>query len=173
MNCQQKIHSMTTFQNKYRIESNYSPGYDYSQLAAFFVTVVTHQRQCLFGNINHGEMTLNECGEIVKNWWQEIPNHYSNVQLDEWVIMLNHIHDIIIINENNDVKVEAIYEFPLLQQNTREIRRKMLLPKIIGYFKMNAAKQINKLQQSQNQLIWQRNYYEHIICNNDELNRIR
>ena len=87
MNCQQKIHSMTTFQNKYRIESNYSPGYDYSQLAAFFVTVVTHQRQCLFGNINHGEMTLNECGEIVKNWWQEIPNHYSNVQLDKWVIM--------------------------------------------------------------------------------------
>ncbi|HPQ13413.1 MAG TPA: hypothetical protein PLQ60_08105 [Paludibacteraceae bacterium] len=69
--------------------------------------------------------------------------------------------------------VEAIHELPLQQQNTREIRRKMLLPKIIGYFKMNAAKQINKLQQSQNQLIWQRNYYEHIIRNDNELNRIR
>ncbi|MBP8944301.1 MAG: hypothetical protein KBG25_00115 [Paludibacteraceae bacterium] len=144
---------MTTFQNKYRIESIRLPGYDYSRPGAYFVTIVTYQRQCLFGNIFNGEMMLNECGEIVKNWWQEIPNHYSNVQLDEWVIMPNHIHGIIIINENNDVNVEAIHELPLQQQNTREIRRKMLLPKIIGYFKMNAAKQINKLQQSQNQLI--------------------
>jgi REP element-mobilizing transposase RayT len=143
---------MTTFQNKYRIESIRLPGYDYSRPGAYFVTIVTYQRQYLFGNIINGKMILNEYGEIVKNWWQEIPNHYSNGQLDV---------------------VEAIHELPLQQQNTRKIRRKMLLPKIIGYFKMNAAKQINKLQQSQKKLIWQRNYYEHIIRNDDELNRIR
>ncbi|HOK35876.1 MAG TPA: hypothetical protein PLQ60_08110 [Paludibacteraceae bacterium] len=78
---------MTTFQNKYRIESIRLPGYDYSRPGAYFVTIVTYQRQCLLGNIFNGEMILNECGEIVKNWWQEIPNHYSNVQLDKWVIM--------------------------------------------------------------------------------------
>jgi len=143
---------MTTFQNKYRIESIRLPGYDYSRPGAYFVAIVTYQRQYLFGNIINGKMILNEYGEIVKNWWQEIPNHYSNGQLDV---------------------VEAIHELPLQQQNTRKIRRKMLLPKIIGYFKMNAAKQINKLQQSQKKLIWQRNYYEHIIRNDDELNRIR
>ncbi len=152
MNCQHKLHTMTTFQNKYRIESIRLPGYDYSRPGAYFVTIVTYQRQYLFGNIINGKMILNEYGEIVKNWWQEIPNHYSNGQLDV---------------------VEAIHELPLQQQNTRKIRRKMLLPKIIGYFKMNAAKQINKLQQSQKKLIWQRNYYEHIIRNDDELNRIR
>jgi len=68
---------------------------------AYFVTIVTHGRQCLFGKIVDGEMRLNECGEITKQFWMEIPKHYPHVSLDEFVIMPNHVHGIIVLNDSN------------------------------------------------------------------------
>ena len=84
--------------------------------------------------------------------------------------MPNHIHGIILIIDK-DSTVGAIHELPL--QNGRKQRREMLLPKIIGYFKMNTAKQINKLLNRSGQKFWQRNYYEHIIRNKYSLEQIQ
>ena len=141
--------------------------YDYSQAGAYFVTICTQNRDTLLGEISDGEMQLNTFGEIVWECWNDLPSHYPYVELDAFVIMPNHIHAIIMVN------VGAIHELPLLQHNDRMRRRKMSLPKVIGYAKMNTAKQINQLRNTLGKPVWQRNYYEHIIRNESDLNSIR
>jgi REP element-mobilizing transposase RayT len=99
------------------------------------------------------------------------------VELDEFVIMPNHVHGIIIIVgaiHVGAIHVGAIHESPLQheQQHSTITRRKMLLPKIIGFYKMNSPKQINQIRQMPGTPIWQRNYYEHIIRSESELNRV-
>ena len=89
---------MTLFKDKYRIESIRLPGYDYSQPGAYFITICTHNRQCLFGEIVNGEMILNEFGELVKNEWQKTGIIRPNINIDTFVVMPNHLHGIIIIN---------------------------------------------------------------------------
>jgi REP element-mobilizing transposase RayT len=197
--------------------------YDYSSGGAYFITICTKDRKCLFGEIKDNQMVLNEFGEIAKHFWLEMPHHFPNVELDEFVLMPNHIHGIIIIhdqdarmsnnpagknenspktndgknietnnnsNEINDKKiVGAIHELPL-QMSMNELspqspnnelpthdnkiqRRKMIVPKIVGFFKMNTAKKINQILNTMGQPVWQRNYYEHIIRNEKSLHQIR
>jgi len=148
-------------------------GYDYSQPGSYFVTICTKNRESLFGEIIDGEMVLNEIGKIVEKFLLEVPVHYPDVELDKYVVMPNHVHLIIVIYSSDDknIPVEAIHE--LLLRVRMKIRRKMVLPKIIGRFKMNTSKQINMHFKSPIQSIWQRNYYEHVIRNERELNKIR
>jgi REP element-mobilizing transposase RayT len=116
-------------------------------------------------------MYLNEAGKIVLDVWNSLPTRYPTVTLGTAIVMPNHFHGIVIINES----VGAIHESPLREsppQERRTQRRRMTLPLVMGYFKMNSAKQANKLLNSSGIPIWQRNYYEHIIRNDDEHNRI-
>ncbi|MEM2174632.1 MAG: transposase, partial [Candidatus Micrarchaeia archaeon] len=83
---------------KYHRRSIRLKGYDYSQPGAYFITICTKDRKCLFGNVIDGKMILNDAGHIAQKCWLEIPDHYPNVILDEFIIMPNHIHGIIIIN---------------------------------------------------------------------------
>ena len=73
-------------------------GYDYSQAGLYFITICTKNREHIFGIINNGVIILNEYGDIVRNYWNDIPNHYNNVELDQYIIMTNHFHGIIRIN---------------------------------------------------------------------------
>ena len=73
--------------------------YDYSQSGAYFVAVCTHNRACLCGEIVDGEMVLNDAGWIVQAVWDEIPEHVDHVELDQFVIMPNHIHGIIVLHD--------------------------------------------------------------------------
>ena len=75
-------------------------GYDYSQAGAYFVTIVTQDRACLFGEVVDGEMGLNDAGRMVEKWWAELHHKFPNVQTDEFVIMPNHFHGIIMIMSN-------------------------------------------------------------------------
>jgi putative transposase len=164
---------MTHNSDKHHRRSTRLKVYDYSQTGAYFVTICTKDRECLFGDIVDGEMRLNEYGTIVANRWDAIPNYIANVERDEFVVMPNHIHGIIVIRSDC---VGAIHELPLRDETpneTRKYRRQMLLPKIIGRFKMNTAKIINQIRNRPGYPIWQRNYYEHVIRNDDDLNRIR
>jgi len=166
--------------------------YNYSSEGAYFVTMCTQNRECLFGEIVNGEMILNEHGKIVEQCWNDLPNHYSNIVLDAYVIMPDHFHGIIFIvsvdsdSVNSDSvdsdavdsdAVGAIHELPRLQQQQQQQRqrqrRKMLLPKIVGRFKMNSAKQINQMRNTPGISVWQRNYYEHIIRDEKSLENIR
>ncbi|MBU0701085.1 transposase [bacterium] len=142
-------------------------GYDYSQTGAYFVTICVNSRECLFGEIISGQMRMNEFGETVQTIWNRLEERFTNITTDQFIIMPNHVHGIIVINQS---VVGAIHELPLPDKNQR---RCMLLPKIVGYFKMNTAKRINDFQKTPGVSVWQRNYYEHIIRNERELNKIR
>jgi REP element-mobilizing transposase RayT len=133
--------------------------------ACKFTTVCTDGREHLFGEIHDVKMIENQNGQIVRACWNDLPNHYPNVELDEFVVMPNHMHGIIFILEN---RVGAIHESPLPRG-----RRKMLLSKIVGRFKMNAAKQINEFRHTPGLSVWQRGFYDHIIRDEQSLNRIR
>ncbi len=90
---------MTYDPEKHHRRSIRLKGYDYTQPGAYFITICTHGRECLFGEIIDGEMHLNEAGPIVVQTWWDLPNHVPNVQLDAFVVMPNHVHGIIIITE--------------------------------------------------------------------------
>ena len=81
-------------------------GYDYSQNGAYFVTICVQNRECLFGKIKNGEMILNDAGKMTEKYWKEIPGHFPNVILDAFVIMPNHTHGILIID--NGVRVPLV-----------------------------------------------------------------
>ncbi len=93
---------MTLFKDKYRVESIRLLGYDYSQPGAYFITIVTHNRQCSFGNIIDDEMMLNEFGVLVQNEWLKTGIIRPNINIDTFVVMPNHLHGIIIITDNDN-----------------------------------------------------------------------
>ena len=94
------------YQNKYRIASARMKNYDYSQNGAYFITIVTKNRKHFFGKIVDGKMILNEIGKIAQKYWNEIPQHFSFIKLDEMVVMPNHIHGILWIDK--DYAVDAV-----------------------------------------------------------------
>jgi putative transposase len=152
--------------------------YDYSYAGAYFVTICTFERECLFGEVIDGDMRLNDAGQLIMTIWDSLPQRYQNVDVDSFVVMPNHAHGIVVIHDpvgaihespafESDVKIGAIRESPL--QN----RRAMTLSKIVGYLKMNTAKEINQLRDNPGGPVWQRNYYERVIRDEQELAAIR
>jgi len=173
MNCRyQNKHKMRSYE-KYRHQSLRLKDYNYSSPGEYYVTICTKDKINLFGEIKNGEMVLSENGEIVERYWLEISKHFPFVELDVFQIMPNHLHGVIrIIGYENNVNdnVATIHELSL-----REImkkRRKMLIPKTIGWFKMNSAKEINSILGQKENPVWQKDYYEHIIRNGKELENI-
>ena len=197
--------------------------YDYTQQGAYFVTICTHQRNCLFGEIVDGEIKLNTNGEIARGSWLSIPRYFKNVELDEFVIMPNHLHGIIII-ESSEVAGEALANQDFSQlfsevagealanqdfsQSFSEVAGEALanqdfsqqqnlssqcfaptvytgetikingtkpqsLAAITQNYKSVSTRQINRMNKAKGNVIWQRNYYEHIIHNEEALNNIR
>ena len=147
--------------------------YDYSQSGLYFVTICTQKRECLFGNVVDGKMVLNDVGKIVENVLNSLPNRYKQIELDVSQIMPNHIHMIIIIRS----PVRTNHDSPQRRFIQHGDKRE-LLPQCIGYLKMNSSKQINQYfgvrahHDAPQHKIFQRNYYEHIIRNEIELNKI-
>ncbi len=116
-------------------------GYDYSQPGIYFITLCTQNRERLFGEILNGEMRLNEFGKIAHQCWLEIPNHFPHVQLDEFVIMPDHIHGIIVLNDIAGAKNFS----PLLQQNITSFRSpSKTIGSIIRGFKIGVTKEFRQ-----------------------------
>jgi len=127
---------LTLSKNKYRIESIRLPGYDYSQPGGYFITIVTHNRQCLFGEIVNGEMRLNEYGELVKTEWQKTGIIRPNIVIDAFVVMPNHFHGILIITDTDtEPGTKTIEQFGKSTKNS--------IPTIVRLFKSTTTKQIN------------------------------
>jgi len=144
-------------------------GYDYTQLGAYFVTIVTRDRTCLFGEIAEGAVRLNQMGHIVRECWLAIPDHFPHAMLDEFVVMPNHVHGIIVLNGTENVG--ARHAVPLPEQFGKPIPGS--IPTIIRSFKSAVTKRINDHRGTPGVPVWQRNYYEHIIRNEDDLEAIR
>ena len=150
-------------------------GYDYTQAGAYFVTICTQDRMCLFGEITEGKMRLNDAGEIVVWTWHDLPNHISNVQLDAFVVMPNHVHGIIVITDPVVVVGAGSEPAPTEPAPTEPAPTPRMhgLPEIVRQFKTFSARRINDLRGTPGTPVWQRNYYEHIIRDEGSLNRIR
>ena len=152
-------------------------GYDYSQEGGYFVTICTKDRACLFGTIVENKMQLNEAGRFVDDCWKQIPTHFPRVILDEYKIMPNHVHGTIMIEGNVGVQNLEPLQKSLREPTHEPPENKFqhIIPNSIGSivrgFKIGVTKWFR--QNRQVHVVWQRNFYEHIIRNDDSLNRIR
>lgn len=160
-------HHCSTGRRSIRLE-----GYDYSAPGAYFVTILTHQRENLFGEIEKNEMILNRYGEIARLEWYKTANVRPYIQLDQnaFVIMPNHVHGIIwIVETDKGCKGAA----PLRPYGINSLH---VIPKSLGAiiraFKSAVSYQINALRNNRGISVWHRNYFEHIIRNQVELERI-
>ncbi|MBD2168299.1 transposase [Calothrix membranacea FACHB-236] len=139
-------------------------GYNYTQPSAYFITICTKARQCLFGNVVNGEMQLNYLGYIAFNYWQTIPEHFPHIELDAFVVMPNHLHGILIITENpvGARQCLALNQHPnhKTEKSCKPVRGS--ISTVIGSYKSVVSKSINIIWQTHGQSIWQRNFYEHI-----------
>ena len=143
-------------------------GYDYSSAGAYFVTICAHDHETPFGQITNDEMILSKAGRIVLACWQELPTHYGHVELDAFVVMPNHVHSIIVLGDDDwrDRETEA-------SRKPASTKGRQPLSEVVRAFKTFSAKKINELSGVTGIPVWQRNYYEHIIRNDRELQAIR
>ena len=139
--------------------------YDYGREGAYFVTLCVHDRGCLFGEIVDGAMQLNECGALVASEWSRTTAIRPQVVLDEFVVMPNHFHAVIAIADSR--RGVLPYARPSFD------RRRGALAAIVRGFKSATTKTINSMRKSPGAPVWQRNYYEHVVRNDEELQRIR
>jgi REP-associated tyrosine transposase len=148
------------------------PGYDYSDVGVYFLTVCTHERSSLFGEIVDDDMRLNEAGRMVERCWLDIPNHFPQVGLDAFVVMPNHVHGILFIGD----RPVGVKDFSPLPRNNSESRRPSgtapgAIGSIIRGFKIGVTKWFH--DNTGRRKVWQRNYYEHILRGEESLGRIR
>lgn len=171
-------------------------GYDYARPGAYFVTICTQNRECLFGEVVDGCMHLNAIGDIVQLGWHDLPNHYRHIQLDGWVVMPNHVHGVIILTDtvtvgagdvvgSGDVVGAGLKPAPTgicvdtdtgvgADMNTGSIPAKRHgLPEIVRGFKTFSSRRINRIRNTPGVPVWQRNYYERIVRDQRALDAIR
>ena len=136
------------------------PDYDYTQEGWYYVTICVNKHKCLLGEVVEDKMILNQFGIIADEKWQWLENQYNYIKLDKWQIMPNHMHGIIgFIGSCSGSRTAPTKYKPL--------------GRIIGAFKTVSTKTINKIKHSPGERFWQRDFWEHIIRNEQELNRIR
>ncbi|MCK5241934.1 transposase [bacterium] len=161
--------------------------YDYRQIGAYFVTIGTNNKEHLFGEIEDGKMILNRLGEIVQKEWLRTPIIRTNIQIDEYIIMPNHLHGIILI-ENESTNRRGAPSAPVPEKMhapsasvtesmhapvTESTRTPGSLGSIIAGFKSAVTKKIKAACGESYLPIWQRNYYEHIIRDDVKLRQCR
>jgi putative transposase len=139
-------------------------GYDYSQDGAYFITISVKKRQGLLGNIVKNQMQLNNYGKIVEKSLEWLSQAYDQVELDEWVIMPNHLHVIVVISANRRGGSRTA---------PTDVSKIKPLGRLIGAFKTTSTKQINFIRKTNGIPFWQRNFYEHVIRDDHSFNRIR
>lgn len=177
-------------------------GYDYASAGAYFITVCTRNRECLFGEVLDGEMQLNDAGWIVRQAWEGLPQRFPSIALDACVVMPNHVHGIVIVGaqfiapkfsasqsiapdvsgvdhshpvagnrvgvDRDGINRDAVNRGVM---NQGAMNRAPTLGEIVWTFKAVSAREIRR--NNPPVLPWQRNYYEHIIRDDEELNRVR
>jgi putative transposase len=156
---------MTVNPEKHKRRSLRHKGYDYSAAGAYFVTICTHKREPLFGEIQNGTMMVNDYGQTAADAWLWLEQQYPYVKLDAWVVMPNHFHGIIIIADCRGGSRTAPTE-----ESHWPIKP---IGRLVGAFKTVSTKHINKIRRTPSAILWQRNYYEHVVRNDDDLNQVR
>ena len=187
--------------SKYYRHSIRLAGYDYSQPGVYFVTICTCGRNPLFGNVVDCQIRLNERGRVAQVYWFDIPVHFPNSTLDEFVIMPDHVHGIIVITDvvfegtpvagepvagvrvvgtqvvGTQIARVSVVGAPVVIVGAQHAAPQQLqpgsIPVIVRSYKSAVTKHIREMCGMAGTPVWQRNYWEHIIRNEDELERIR
>ncbi|MBP6558014.1 MAG: transposase [Flavobacterium sp.] len=171
------------FKNKYRISSARLQNWDYASEGAYFITICTKDRLHYFGEIENDKMILSNIGVIADLMWYEIKNHTKNIELGEFVVMPNHIHGILILNNNNQLpnipsnvsNVETRHALSLQSDQSQsdqsetektigqmrfQNQGKNTISSIVGSYKSAVTKHCNRLGL---EFVWQPRFHDHII----------
>ena len=172
-------------------------GYDYSQAGLYFITICTQNCECLFGNIKNRKMILNDAGQMIKTQWLELSNRFKNIELHEYVVMPNHFHAILQIvgatlvvaqNKNGDKNINKNITQNINIDKIRKGQPQGIAPTGIVTVNKTVGDMVGAFQsivtveyirgvknhnwQPFDGKLWQRNYWEHVIRNENEYNRI-
>lgn len=146
--------------------------YDYAQEGAYFVTICTHQRECLLGQVVDTEMVLSDYGNLVQEGWLQSAAIRRELELDAFVVMPNHIHSVVaLVPVTPPVGAHAVR--PLRHGGHPLQRKPRSLGAFIAGFKSATTRRINELRDTPGALVWQRNYYDHIIRSERTLEYVR
>jgi REP element-mobilizing transposase RayT len=150
--------------------------YDYSRAGAYFVTICTHGRECLFGEVMDGEMRLNNAGQAAQADWVRLSERFQSIELDEFVIMPNHLHGIILVGAGLAPPDRGAASRGAASRGAASRGAASSAPTlgdILRAFKSISAIAVNRLLGRSGRSLWQRNYYEHIVRGENELVHIR
>jgi len=136
-------------------------GYDYTSPGYYYVTINVQDQFLLFGEVENQKIYYNEFGRIVRKTWLWLKQQYSYIELDEWILMPDHLHGIIVYKSNGNGH----------SQMTSTVIKP--LGRLIGAFKTVSTKKINIVRNTTGCRIWQRDFYDHIVRDNNDLERIR
>ena len=142
--------------------------FDYTNPGMYYITICVKHELDIFGKVKNGQMILNKYGQIAKSEWVKTNTIRKNMSIGEYIIMPDHIHGIIIIN--NKCR-GTVHRAPTYEKFGKPVSNSV--PTIIRYYKGAVTKRINILRNTVGAIIWQRNYYEHIIRNKNEYYTIR
>jgi len=144
--------------------------FDYRTPNAYFVTICTLLRQPLFGSAVDGRIELNGLGEVVENTWLEIPRHFPQCEIDEFVVMPDHFHGVLAI-------VRDVFEPPPARHASRLRAQDGVeagsLSAIVGAFKSAVTRRVNAMRGTRGGLVWQEGFYDRIVRSDRELDAIR
>ena len=153
--------------NQHHRRSVRREGHDYSSAGCYFLTICAARRGEIFGRIEDGELQINRFGKIVCEEWARIAEMREEIELDDWIVMPDHLHAIIHIIHSRDVLGDAAFgHTPCAGTNTRSVAS------LVGGFKSAATSRINALR-GQPTKVWQRNYWEHIVRDERDLENHR
>jgi len=155
------ISNVKTDQDKHHRHSIRLKDYDYSNPGAYFVTICSHKSENIFGKISNGKVNLSKFGKVVKSVLLDLPKYYPDIRLDVFSIMPNHFHGVIFIVG------AGLKPAPTGQ------RKRYPLSEIVRGFKTFSSRHINEIRNMPGIPVWQRNYYEHVVRNENKLNLIR
>lgn len=189
---------MEKFQNKYRIPSARLKNWDYAANGAYFITICTGKRKHYFGNIENGIMHLSGIGEIAEKYWLEIPNHFPFIELGNFVVMPNHVHGILIINnpvetlhcnvctkQSNSISESILQSNSISQSESISELESKIKKNIIMSEKSPKSGSISTIIRSYKSVVskyshiieanfaWQERFHDHIIRNAESFERIQ
>jgi putative transposase len=162
---------MSLFRNSFRVESARLKSWDYSWPGWYFVTIVVQAHACALGEVERSQVVLNALGQVAQTCWLEIPKHHADVELDEYVVMPNHVHGIVILNNvpspcrDLQLNVSTKNHFNTISPQKRS------LSVVIRTYKAAATTWVRR--NGYINFAWQERFYDHVIRNENDLYRIR